>query len=616
MTSRISVPRWVLTGLLLAGSQLCAQVQVTDNTRMTMNGSATVGYSASAGNVIQSSHSLYFGVNGDIRGYYYHPNFLSFDVLPTYGREQSNNEFGNTSNVEGYSANARIFGGSHFPGSFTFGQSWNSLDTFGFGGSDGLVTTSKRNLYGVGWSALIPDWPTLTVSYNQSSDSSDLAGTSDSFDSRTRIFDASSVYKILGFQVNGRFERQGTTTDSPGFSEFNQSSASDSVTHSYQVSANHTFPLHGSFNVAYGHNSFESDSLTASSNGTNDNANSQLNFSLLQNMPVSVSADYNSNVTAMVEQQLLASGVVIGPYQQLKFGGRQLLLNISTSYTGYLPHRIVYTGYVGHTERLLDGSPYGVTQFGGNIGYNFGKFIKGLTVSAGVFDMANRFGNLGASIVGNVSYDHQFGPWDFSAQFGHDQSVETLGVFRTVSSYSYGSTVRRRLGHQWRVYVGGGGGHSGFGSQAGTGSHSEYGNLGLTWRRYSASGNYTQSTGASLLSINGLVPVPNSLNGELPASPFILYNARSYGINLSAVPQRKLMITGIYRKFDSNLSSSVVNSGTVSSLIGFRVIYRMRKLSFQAGSNTTRQNLNTLAPGTPQLVTSYYFGISRWFNVF
>ena len=590
-----------------------------------MDGSFNFGYNGSTSNYAQTNHALYFGVNGRVDGYYYDPKFLSFSVVPNYGRSQDNDFAAGVDNNQGYTATARLFSGGKFPGTISFGQNWNDFGSYGDFGT--LSASSHVNTFGASWSALLPKMPTLLVSYGRSSGSSELVGATSEVQSDTGVFSVGSGYSIAGFNINARYLRSTVDVDAPSVLELDQAMTSDTTTNTFQVSANHPLPLHGTSNISYSHNTFTTESgspLTgvgsgSQSNflttGSDDNVNGLAAFNIMK-VSVFANATYFSNTTADIQQQLLTAGSVTGVGQNQNFGQQQLLLDFNASRNVVLPGHVVVTGYFNRLERMLGGYDYGFTQFGGTVSYNFSKIIKGLTIEIGAYDAANKYGNLGATIIGSVSYEREVGRWDLQARAEQDQAVETYGEFRTVTMYTYSGSANRRLGDRFKFFLGAGGGHTGFGLPNGTDGKDYYGTAGFAYRGTSVNGTYTQSNGAAIYTLNGLTQAPTMLAGALPAGNFILYNSTSFGANASAAPTRKLLIIALYRKFENNLQSPLLTTNIVSSLAGFSVNYHFRKLSFQTGVNSVRASNAATASGAPQVITSFYVGLSRWFNVF
>src|SRR3954469_18649037 len=82
--------------ILLSVLTASAQLQVGDDVNLNLSGNLGFGYTDTFGNYNVSSHSQ--GVAGDaiLTGYYFHPNFVSFDFRPYVDRTQSNSESQNS----------------------------------------------------------------------------------------------------------------------------------------------------------------------------------------------------------------------------------------------------------------------------------------------------------------------------------------------------------------------------------------------------------------------------------------------------------------------------------------------------------------------------------------
>src|SRR5215469_9656638 len=196
--SRESVQRWVKffgwLGFLLATQFASAQVQIGDNTHMNAGGLFSVGYAGDYGDQIQSSHGLQFGASGNLSGYYYNPNFLNFNVTPYYNQSTADSSFQSLTNASGVAATANFFTGSRFPGSVTYRYDYNSTGNFGLPNTPNFTTQGTGQGFGVTWSALLPDWPTLTVGYQQGSGSGTLYGTNQESSSDQKLFNVHSSY--------------------------------------------------------------------------------------------------------------------------------------------------------------------------------------------------------------------------------------------------------------------------------------------------------------------------------------------------------------------------------------------------------------------------------------
>ena len=160
--------------LIVVALPAAAQVEV-EGVKMGMSGEIDMGYEGTLSNPGGSSHGLGLGGNGTLQGSYYNPNFLSFSVQPYYNRSQSNAESASVFDTGGYNGNVNLFTGSYFPGSITFNQVWDATGMFGIPGQTGLTTKDSNRNFGIAWSELIPDKPSLTVSYLRGSASSSFS---------------------------------------------------------------------------------------------------------------------------------------------------------------------------------------------------------------------------------------------------------------------------------------------------------------------------------------------------------------------------------------------------------------------------------------------------------
>jgi hypothetical protein len=229
--------------------------------------------------------------------------------------------------------------------------------------------------------------------------------------------------------------------------------------------------------------------------------------------------------------------------------------------------------------------------------------------------MATQDGNTGAALVGNVGMSKNFGKWETSADFNYAQNTQTLGIIATTSSYSYGGTLRRRINKQTSWGFGFRGSHSALTARDGDGNRAESYSSSLSWRRYSAGGSYSQSSGTAVLTYSGTLTATPV--GSLITNDFLLFNARSYSINGSVLLFRRLSAGGGYSKFSSGTLQQLIGAGlrTEGDLYHAHIDYRLRKFSFGGGYNRVMQGTSTVS-GPPRIVNSYFISLTRWFNVF
>ena len=137
--------------------------------------------------------------------------------------------------------------------------------------------------------------------------------------------------------------------------------------------------------------------------------------------------------------------------------------------------------------------------------------------------------------IGNVNYFHRIKGWETSGSFSYAQNVQSVLITYTTSYYNYTARIRRRLGYGWAWLAAYSGSHTGLTQQAGSDNRSEGYSTSLSSRRFTLTGNYTKSTGQSILTSAGLVALPPT-----PGVPAIATLSSSTGTVMEAVfPRRR-----------------------------------------------------------------------------
>jgi hypothetical protein len=110
--------------------------------------------------------------------------------------------------------------------------------------------------------------------------------------------------------------------------------------------------------------------------------------------------------------------------------------------------------------------------------------------------------------------------------------------------------------------------------------------------------------------------VPAGLPPELfvPGSVMV-YNSKAIGGNASAVFMRRLTVSLGYADSKGSTVDPLISTFTGSKLYNAIAQYRLRKIYINGGFTQLHQSVGT-AGTAPVAVTSYYIGISRWFNFF
>src|ERR1700744_5398336 len=193
----------MIAGVLLLALPSAGQIVIGDNLNLNANGTLSANYSGTYGNQIASTHGVGLGGTLGLSGFFYNPNFVSFNINPYYNQSRSNSNFGSITDASGVTLSSAIFAGSHFPGSVNYSSNYNSTGNYGIPGITSLNTNGDSNSFGVSWSALLPEWPTLTVGYQMGGSNYSLYGTNENGDSSFRSLFLNSSYSIAGFGLGG-----------------------------------------------------------------------------------------------------------------------------------------------------------------------------------------------------------------------------------------------------------------------------------------------------------------------------------------------------------------------------------------------------------------------------
>jgi hypothetical protein len=248
------------------------------------------------------------------------------------------------------------------------------------------------------------------------------------------------------------------------------------------------------------------------------------------------------------------------------------------------------------------------------VNYNFFKKLKGLLFNAGLVESANQQGNTRIGAIGNVSYDRYFGKWEIGAFVRYDQDVETLLVMYTTSSFNYGASIKHEMKHDMRWVGIFNSTKSAFEQVPGDGNHAESFTTMVISPRVTVSGNFTKSSGMSILTATGLVatPVPASM---VSPDNSIVYNGSSYGGSFAVNPVKHMVVSTSWSRALSNTVSPLLLSNNGSTNYYGLATYQYRKLLFSAGCTKFNQSISSSST-LPSMLTSYSFGISRWFKGF
>jgi hypothetical protein len=603
---------WLLGMVQLAA----AQVQLGDNTHLNAGGLFTVGYSGDYGNQIASSHGIQFGASGAVDGYYYNPNFVNFTITPYYNQSKADSSYQSLTNASGVAATANFFNGSHFPGSVTYRYDYNSTGTLGLQGVPNFTTQGNGQGFGVNWSALFPDWPTLSVGYQQGSGSSTLYGTDQESSSSQRLFNVHSSSHLAGFNINGYYDHTSLDSNFPEFLTGAGESVSNSSGQDFGVNTSRTVPLwNGSAYASYSHSSYSTNYDVGTQPATNsgydaDQEAAGINFHPTQKLGFYANENFTNNLSSYFNQTTPVNGIVVPPVNVLGSGSNSLTMGGGVNYvfTSHLNGNAQATYY----SQSYFGNTYTGTFLSGNVNYGR-KLFDMFTFSAGIVDSSTGLGDNNIGFIGTMNYFHRFGQWETSGSFSYAQNVQSVLITYTTSYYNYNANIHRKFSSRVQWTAAFNGSRQGLSRDKNSSSNSEGFSTSLSLRQVAFSGQYLKGTGNSILTSSGITPLP-PIPGETPTN-VIAYNAESYGGSVSWTPVRRMVLSGTYSRSLSNTLTNGIYSKNNTDIIYGQMQYRLRRISLLAGYTRFTQGISAtgVPPGT---VTSYYGGISRWFDFF
>ncbi len=601
----------LLLCVFLATQGAAAQIGLDGVQFQNLQGTVGFGYDGQYGLQQPSNHDTGVNANLNTNGFYYNPGFFSFQANTYYERADSTADSTSLSNAKGFTTGAAIFGGSPDPGYVSFGQNWGQSSTFGLAAlGAGLNSTSNNRDFAVNW--LFKNLPVknLSVYFSDTVNNVDIPGIGFNTDSSTKGFGvASSGYNIAGFSLGGGYQHStgDTTSDlsGPDGGTITGSGSSDV----FHVISSRALPWQSSVTLSAYRIMTRSSSEGDRSDGASNEFDASIN-SHVWRLPLSGSISYNDNVYQSVLQQLNASGQLVYLSENTpKIGA--LNMNVFSSYT--LPHQVFVTGYVSHQEEFVAGESVGATAYGGTIGTGFGRFLKGLTVTVGMHDNATQAGNTGAGLIAAASYRRNLGTWRFTANANYNQGIQTLLATTTESSMSASASVRRELLHRISFGASAGYGRSLFSNVAGAPS-TEMRNAGvnLGWMKQSLSLNYAESLGNTIVTGQGLTPVPVP---GLTSNQVIPFSGKSYNAGYANTLIKHTTLSLSWGKFTSTGTGTGLFSNLSAEQYSASLSYNFRKLNFVANYAHSEQEAS-VTTALPSNITVYYFGVSRWFNIF
>jgi hypothetical protein len=592
-----------------------AQIEIGKNTSVSLSGDVGFGYNADYGNVQSSDHGT--NLNGDavMQGYYYNPKFLNFFVDPIYNRSQANSGQGSITDASSLNMGVNVFSGSHFPGSVSFSEGFNSSGNYGFGTTPGLTTTTGNSRgFGIGWAELIPGMVPVSFQYSQTTSSSSIFGSDQEDHTSAKNLNIFSNYKLGGWYLGARFNDTWTSTDLPAAATGNGEAASgDTNGKSFTVTASHKLPMRGSFGANYAWSDFGGEYNGTTNSGSNQTISANAAFSPTQRLTSQFQVNYDSSLSGAIEEQIIGVG---GIAPSVSLGQSSYSISMSNSDNVVLTKALSVGFNIGHIQQEVYGESVGATHFSAIANYRFLKPLWGtVVVYAGLNDQATDAGNQGAGLVAGANFTKQWSNFELTGSFGYSQDTQTVLATEVTSNYSYLASAQRRLTRRTRWLATFSGFHTGLGEQEGSSAHSENYGTNFVFKMYNLGANYGHTSGTVLLTANGLVTPPGGIPPLLTGNQYLLDTGSTYSVSFTANPTRRLVVSSSYTKTTNDGLAASLATNSNSKVLTLFTEYQFRKLVFNAGYT----NLNQFVSASGQPPASYsnfYVGIQRWFKAF
>jgi len=597
--------------LLLLALPAVAQVKFGDFST-NLNGNISLGYTADFGNLTSSDHGWTFGGVANYSGYFYRPSFLAFSAAVYLNQSRANSDYQSISNASGGIVSASIFAGSRFPGSVSYSKAYNSDGSYSVPGVANYVTHGNSDAFGINWSEELPNLPTLSAGFETGTNTYTVYGTNDSGKSSFHSVNLNSNYQLVGISMGAFYTLGGSHTLIPQFVAGQAEPEAHSNNNTYGFNASHRLPWRGSVSTAITRTGWGSEYLGTNTSGNIDLLTAVASVQPTNKLAVSTSLNYSDNLSGQLLEAVVATGTGIPGLNTNESSNALDLMSVA----GYaLAKNLQTSAYVERRSELFLGNNYGVTSYGGSASYAHpvfnGNFNASVRLNGNIADQTGE-DTLGFSTTENYSSDLL--GWHVDGQFGYSQNVQTLLITYMSSSYDYSGSVRRRWG-RFSVNAGAGGSRTALAEEPGTANVNESYEGGFSFGSLlTANGNYTKSSGQAIATGSGLVPVPIP-SPILPSSLVSLYGGTGYSAGLSSAPARGLVLSASWSKSSSNTASNGTTSLNDNDEYNALIQYQVRKLNFTSGYARMAQGFSG-SGSPPEVISSFYFGVSRWFNFF
>ena len=604
----------VSLALLISALPMRAQVRVGENTSMNLSANLSFGYNGSYSNQAESTHSLSPSGNADLSGFYYDPNFLSFDVQPFYEQSRANSASLSVFQSTGLGASASFFGGSNVPGTVTFSRVYNGSGQYAVPGQTNITTSDNSQNIGVAWGIHFPGYPNVNVQFTDGDNNSSIFGTSSEAKVHALNFGVHANDTLDGFGLTGGYQYNTTHAETPQFLIGEESITSNSSGNSFDVGVSHRLPLNGSASVAFSRSDINTEESAEEFNysGTITTVNAGAGFQPIRNVNVGVNTQYTNNLSGMLYQSYVQSGTVV-PSTLLNYGTDAVDVSGYGSYH-LEKHNLTFTATVDHREQTVADSTTTGDTLSELVSYGTTLWRGSLNAVAGVNQNFNHNQQDSSSLgfFDNLSYQRLLRGFQLNGTFAYYRNTQTVVVGITSSGENYTVGIGHKLSPYSYMSINATFTNSTYSNENGAGNSGQAYSAALSRKRFSVSGGYSQYNGTSVLTPTGLTPVTSPILVPLQT---VVLNGTSYFGSASTSPLRGLVLSASYSDAKSNTGAISATSQNSTRLLNGMLQYKVRKLWITGGYLRVQQGFSIT--GQPALSnSSFYFGVTRWFNFF
>jgi hypothetical protein len=598
------------TVMLLVTMPLAAQLKIGE-TSTSASGMLSSGYNATYGNLTSSTHGFTIGGVGTFSGSYHSPNFLSYNVSPYLNQSRANSNFQSISDASGVNASVALFGGTAFPGSISYSKAYNSEGNYGIPGLTNFVTHGNSSTLGINWSENLADKPSFSAGFQTGTSDYSVYGTNDQGKNSFHSLNLHSGYRWMGFSSGAYYTNGGSHSDIPQIVA-GAITKTQSGSNTFGVTVTHPLPMQGTATAGFNRTSWDTNYLGYRSTGTIDTVSAVSSVRPKQHLALTGTLNYSDNLAGQLIQSVIGAGGIVTGQNTSESSSSFDVMGVGT----YSPLTNLQTSaFVERRSQSYLGQSYGVNSYGGGISHS--RRLLGGSFNGSFNLTANSSDTSGADTIGfsgNTNYSTEVRGWNLTGSFGYAQNVQTLLITYMNSFYNFSGNARKHWG-LFNLGAGAGGARTALTQQQGDTSDGQNYNAYIGYGSWvTATGTYSKSSGQALITGAGLVPTPIP-PGLLPPGVVSLYGGNSYAFSLASSPVKRLLLSASYAKSISNTTGQTFASSNMNNQFNSLVQYQFRKLYFTSGYARLEQGFSS-SDNKPEIISSYYMGISRWFNFF